>query len=231
VKLTRRQEEFINKLIDLSIEFDGPIHYSILGERLGVSPFTAYDMLCLLEEKGVVTSEYQLAADKNGPGRAERLFYPNPNFAKRKEVLIHAFGGRMPGKEEARAVVMAKLLKDEALEKGLTEEMLARLPEFDDGNLAYCVEIMSIVAARLRSNCGGSPLLGYLPELFLPGEHVRENLSLLAGAAFGALAQGCVQDQAWLAKLFGYLQQYLQIVQRLSRQDCNLLAETLAKKF
>jgi hypothetical protein len=76
MKLTRRQEEFIANLVDLNQELNGPIHYSLLAERLGVSPFTAYDMLNLLEEKGAVNSEYQLAADKNGPGRAERLFYP-----------------------------------------------------------------------------------------------------------------------------------------------------------
>lgn len=75
MKLTRRQEEFITNLDQLNNEFDGPIHYSLLAERLGVSPFTAYDMLNVLEEKGMVNSEYQLAADKSGPGRAERLFY------------------------------------------------------------------------------------------------------------------------------------------------------------
>ena len=45
MKLTRRQEEFIRKLMDLYWEKRGPIHYSVLAERLGVSPFTAYDML------------------------------------------------------------------------------------------------------------------------------------------------------------------------------------------
>ena len=72
MKLTRRQEEFINKLLELHQEYEGPIHYSLLADRLGVSPFTAYDMLCVLEDKGVVTSEFQLASDKSGPGRAER---------------------------------------------------------------------------------------------------------------------------------------------------------------
>ena len=56
MKLTRRQEEFVVNLIDLNRELDGPIHYSTLAERLGVSPFTAYDMLCVLEEKGMVIS-------------------------------------------------------------------------------------------------------------------------------------------------------------------------------
>ena len=92
IKLTRRQEEFIEKLIDLSDEFDAPIHYSLLAERLGVSPFTAYDMLCMLEEKGAVTSEYQLAAEKTGPGRAERLFYPSETTLQRREAIAGRIG-------------------------------------------------------------------------------------------------------------------------------------------
>ena len=71
IKITRRQETFIYKLLDLYRELDGPIHYSVLAERVGVSPFTAYDMLRLLEEKGLVASEYHVATDKPTPGRSE----------------------------------------------------------------------------------------------------------------------------------------------------------------
>ena len=92
MKLTRRQEEFIKSLLDLHQEVDGPIHYSILAERLGVSPFTAYDMLCVLEEKGFVTSEYHLATNKSGPGRAERVFYPTETASARERRLAQRVG-------------------------------------------------------------------------------------------------------------------------------------------
>jgi Mn-dependent DtxR family transcriptional regulator len=48
------------------------VHYSRLAERLGVSRFTAYDMLRLLEEKGFVSSDYQLSAHKS-VGRRSKL--------------------------------------------------------------------------------------------------------------------------------------------------------------
>ena len=99
MKLTRRQEEFIESLIDLNREVEGPIHYSVLAERLGVSPFTAYDMLRLLEEKGLVRSEYHLAAGKSGPGRAERLFCPVVPWADRSKELARKVG--LPDADEA----------------------------------------------------------------------------------------------------------------------------------
>jgi hypothetical protein len=67
------------------------------------------------EEKGLVTSKYQLAADKNGPGRTECLFYPGLSNEKRKEMLANEIGGRFPGKEEHKQMVMTKLRSGEFL--------------------------------------------------------------------------------------------------------------------
>ena len=109
MNLTRRQKDFITNLIDLSNEIEGPIHYSALADRLGVSPFTAYDMLRLLEEKGLVTSEYQLAAGKDGPGRAERLFYPNLSPELRRILFQDQFSRRIPGREEQLQLIADRI--------------------------------------------------------------------------------------------------------------------------
>lgn len=230
MKLTRRQEEFINNLIDLSQEFEGPIHYSILAERLGVSPFTAYDMLCLLEEKGLVTSEYQLAEDKQGPGRAERLFYPYLSTEKRKE-LEKQFGGRIPGKEEHKKLVLEKIQRDEFVDHELAAEVLARVPDIEQGEISYCVELMTIVALRLKDGCGRKTLLDYLPGILPDREPTRENLSILGGFAFGIVAQECVEDAEWIEKLSVHIQQYLSIVRQFDPPECIQLVEALSRVF
>jgi len=51
MEITRRQEDFIVKIIDLYRELQGPFHYTYVAERLGINPFTAYDMLRLLAKK------------------------------------------------------------------------------------------------------------------------------------------------------------------------------------
>ena len=231
MKLTRRQEEFVNNLIDLSQEFDGPIHYSILAERLGVSPFTAYDMLCLLEEKGLVTSEYQLAEDKQGPGRAERLFYPDLTSEKRKEMLANQFGGRIPGQEEHKKLVLAKIQSGEFLDSELAGEVLARVPDIEQGEISYCVELMTIVALRLQAGCGRKILLDYLPGILPNGAPTRENLSMLGAFVFGIVAQECVEDGEWIEKLFVHIQQYLGIVLQLDPQERDQLAGVLSGVF
>ncbi|GAG02285.1 unnamed protein product, partial [marine sediment metagenome] len=138
MKITRRQEEFIKNLLELHREVKGPIHYSLLAERLGVSPFTAYDMLCLLEEKGMVRSEYQLANEKSGPGRAERVFYPVETTEERERRMAEAGGVKLEG-EALNQFILDRLRRGEMWDKDLAEEMLARIPDEGQGRLRYCV--------------------------------------------------------------------------------------------
>ena len=76
MRLTSRQQAFLDKLFDLYREFNGPVHYSVVAERLGVNKFSAYDMLKLLEKKGVAASSYVLGQKHAGPGRSMVVFYP-----------------------------------------------------------------------------------------------------------------------------------------------------------
>jgi hypothetical protein len=232
MKLTRRQEEFISNLIDLSDEVEGPIHYSLLADRLGVSPFTAYDMLCLLEEKGYVASEYQLAEGKKGPGLAERLFIPCKTPEERGQEWAQEFGGRVPGKEELKQSVIAGIETGDVKDKELMAAVLARLPDIDHPEISFCVELMTTATLRMEEDGPGKKVwLDYLPEVLTSGNPSRENLSLLGGFALGILAQENVRGSEWVDKLFVYIQQYTTIVLQLSPDECEQLAEALSGVF
>ena len=231
MKLTRRQEEFIKQLIDLNQEFNGPIHYSVLAERLGVSPYTAYDMLCLLEEKGMVTSEYQLSAEKNGPGRAERLFYPVESPQEREQRIVKQMGGEEVPRNELKQFVIDKIRKGELYDKDLAEELLSMVPSDEQGEISYCTEVMKIAAQRAQQSFGRQTFMGNLPELLLDSECPRENLSLLGGFAFGILAHEKIGDGDWDKNLFSHVQNYLDIVTDLSPENCEQLANSFAEIF
>lgn len=229
MKITRRQEEFIAKLIDLSDEFKGPIHYSILADRLSVSPFTAYDMLCVLEEKGLVTSEYHLPAGKSGPGRAERLFYPGKSIEEHKEKLAHKYGGQNPGKEEFKKFVLTAFQSGELEDKKLGEEILLRVTDIEHGDIAFCVETMTIVILRLQRSSGRRMLLDYMPDIMPDNNTTCENLSFMGGFALGILAQENSKDEEWIQQLFIHIQQYQNIVKGLNPQECDQLAQALSE--
>src|SRR5919204_6366231 len=100
MRLTRRQQDFLRKLLDLYHETQRPIHYSQVAEALGVNRFSAYDMLKLLEQKGYVRSEYVLGPAHSGPGRSSIAFLPTA----KARAAVRLFGGRAAKDAEWEAV-------------------------------------------------------------------------------------------------------------------------------
>jgi Mn-dependent DtxR family transcriptional regulator len=232
MKLTRRQEEFIRKMIELKREFAGPVRYSLLAERLGVSPFTAYDMLCLLEEKGFVTSEYLLPAEKSGPGRAERVFYPSALAQNHHQQIIELAGSEHLDGEALKAFALEKLRTGEVQDQELTEQMMARLVPSGQGEVRYCVEVMTIAALRLKNSPEQQTLLDQLPVLLQNSAgSCKLDLCLLGGFVYGLLTMHCQASPEWLGKLREHLQGYLDLVTQMSAENCNRLARQISTAF
>jgi hypothetical protein len=233
MKLTRRQEEFVVNLIDLNRELDGPIHYSILAERLGVSPFTAYDMLCVLEEKGMVSSEYQLAEGKSGPGRAERLFCPVFSTADRNQRLSQKKSGLAELDEaQLKEFVLAKMRQGDFQRKDVALELLARIPPEGPADIRYCVEVMTVVAIRLWKRAGQQILLTYLPQILAKdGNETQAKLTLLGGFAFGLLVQEEAANDEWSLMLLEHVQHYGNLVMQMPAEKCRQLVDALEAVF
>jgi DNA-binding transcriptional regulator YhcF (GntR family) len=234
MKLTRRQEEFVQKMIELKQEFDGPVRYSLLAERLGVSPFTAYDMLCLLEEKGFVTSEYQLPTDKSGPGRAERVFYPGEMAHAHEQRIVDEISGMRLEGEALKEYLLEKQRQGGMPngDKELVEQLMVRLLPAGQGNVRYCVEVLTVAALRLQYGTGRQAFWEHFPYILREeGDACQANLCLLGGFIFGILAQQSAPGQEWLSKLREHLQGYLDAVMEMGREDCNKLAAQLSGVF
>jgi predicted ArsR family transcriptional regulator len=107
-------------------EFKGPIHYSTLAERIGVSPFTAYDMLRLLEEKGFVTSEYRFVAGNSTVGRSEIVFLPTQLTYNRFAELAN--GADLDNWENVKSQIMKRILAGDICDRDLADELIARIP-------------------------------------------------------------------------------------------------------
>jgi len=75
-KLTHRQQQFLGQFLDIYREIDRPVHYVAIAERLRLGKVTVYEMLRLLEERGLVRAEYDMDSGSHGPGRPTVLFQP-----------------------------------------------------------------------------------------------------------------------------------------------------------
>jgi len=230
MEITRRQEDFIRKMIDLYRELQGPFHYSVVAERLGISPFTAYDMLRRLEKKGIVTSQYHLAEDKSGPGRSEIFFLPTAEAHRVVARLTEDVGGQ--DWEALLEAALSKVRSGALQDRKLVNDILALVPPEGQGALRYCVEVMMVIALLLRRGNGRRLLLSCLPNILPSIESANPvNLSLLGGFALGILANEKVNDRDWGRELIEHVNQYQALVANMNPRLCSKLAASLHEVF
>lgn len=130
VKLSRRQQEVLSKLLDLYHEGGEPIHYTALAKHLGVGPVSAYEMLRLLEQHGMVEAEHQRSETPSGPGRPSVVFRPTLSAIRRLRTLA---GQQIRSPEEweqvkARILQQIHRYQDKDHEV-LLDELLAQVPD------------------------------------------------------------------------------------------------------
>jgi DNA-binding PadR family transcriptional regulator len=230
MKLTHRQETFVQRLLDLSRELNGPIHYSALAERIGVSPFTAYDMLRLLEEKGLVTSQYRLNSDKPVVGRSEIVFLPT----ERAHQVFNELAGDtdQDNWENVRTQIMEKIQGGGLNDLVLAEEILARVPPDVPDVLRYCIEVMTIVILRLGKGTGRQVLAEHLPQIIeWKGTVTRSGLMLLGGFTLGLLANESSGDAEWNMLFLGHIRSYQSLVMDMEPRLCRRLGDSMKDVF
>jgi energy-coupling factor transport system substrate-specific component len=217
MKLTGRQRAFLSQFLDLYRESRELLHYTDVAQRLGVSKITAYDMLRLLEERGLVQSEYVLRGEGQGAGRSSIVFRPT----SQADVLFAELAGEAVGQGEWGAVktrILETLRAGKGTDyEGLLEEILARLPQRESPML-YAAEMITAVILslyQLREDASAAGLFDKLRSLGLPDE---AGLSALAGLALGLSFAERI-NRRLISLLLSYTGRYQEILSRLSAEN------------
>jgi DNA-binding MarR family transcriptional regulator len=225
MKLTGRQQAFLGDFLDLYQAEKDSLHYTAVAERLGIGRITAYDMLRLLEEKGLVTSEYIVPA--SGPGRSSIVFRPS----EQGKCLMRQLAGEAWDREEWETVkahiIQALLAGQGSGYESLLEEILARLPE-RKVPLVYTAEMVTAIILslhQLREEAPSSKLWERLRDLGLPEE---VGLNALSGLAVGlSLVERA--NRRLTRKLLSATRQYQDYLADLSAESRRRLSEFTAE--
>ncbi len=189
MELTLRQKAFFDKLVDLYREAHRPIHYTVLARGLGVSRFSAYDMLKLLEAKGLVRAEYVLDAREGGPGRSSVVFAP---LLRAQELLSRLVTNPAEQGEWTQTVahILGHLRQEQSpagpRDSGLLEELMAAIPKAMSP-LAYSAQTLTALLLPVRNRLESLDHdLTTILNLDEEGAEAGGGLELLAGFALGA---------------------------------------------
>ena len=222
LKLTPRQQTFLDKLFDLYRESKGPVHYSTVAETLGVNKFSAYDMLKVLEEKGVAASDYVLNNEQTGPGRSQVVFYPTNKAAQfltqlREEMRYSSEWHRV---RERILRKLSKATQDNPTE--VVQEALSNLPETKTP-LNYCAEMISVMLLNIKQR--QDPKL--LPALASTNKNGLIGLGTLAGLSLGSILSNENNDAKLVAKLTAHIQSFQSQLTELSDESLGKLSALL----
>ena len=229
-ELTPRQRTFLDKLLELYREENGPVHYTAVAAQLGVNRFSAYDMLRVLEEKGFVSASYALAAGHSGPGRSMVVFAPTPLATTVASPVAAAARGEHRLGEDwqgLRTRVLARLRDARGKNpRDAVADLLARLPEARPP-LAFCTEMIGILLLNLRrakDRAGSLSPSNVLRALKSSGV----GLETLPGLSVGAtLADQDGSSPSLSERLLGHVHRYQTSLARLSAEARTALTEFL----
>lgn len=177
MNLTGRQKAFFGAFLDLYHQSQEPLHYTQIAEKLGVSAITAYDMLRILEKRGLVHSQYMQQEAKRG--RTSIVFVPTEE-AQRIVTTLTGEIKEYHDWEQVREHVLTKLATNQTDEyHDLVEELLDRLPAVNTPML-FITEMVAAVIISLQLS--HSDLVDKLRAAGFPKE---TGLSALEGLAVG----------------------------------------------
>jgi len=221
IKLTPRQRAFLDKLRDLYRERRRPVHYSTIAERLGVSKFSAYDMLRVLVQKGVAGSEYLLSAGRRGPGRSRVVFYPTVSNSREDQATES---------DEDWLRFKQRLLKElrEARDVDYREKLadfLSHLPNLH-APLEYCAEMIAALLMNLdllKERVSERNPLRSLSSLLTAGE---TGLGTLAGLSLGSMLMA-VGESSLTNRLLTSIRRYQDHLSQLSEENKHRLTDFL----
>jgi len=215
--LTRRQLQFLGQFLDVYRGMDRSVHYVTLAERLGIGKITAYEMLRLLEEHGLVRAEYSMNPDQRGPGRPSVLFYPTREASR----LIDNLAGDSTDLADWQLVRERILLQLREGKAGgyeaLLSDLLVRIPE-QRSPLIFLTELitaMILALAAVQEAPEVRLLMERLRHIGLPGEI---GLSALSGIGL-ALSVFERISRRFSTLLLGQVGRYEDMLSRLSEEN------------
>ena len=223
MKLTGRQKIFLSQFLDLYSQDHKPIHYTTIAEQLGLGKITAYDMLRLLEEKGLVSSEYVLPEGGRERGRSTILFRPTQ---KATETISDLVGDEWDQEEwtEVKERILAALHAGKGTDyEGLLNEILLRLPRRKTPML-YAAETITAVILNLYQVKDAAETMGLFEHLRRLGRPGALGLSALAGLTMGlSLVERA--NRRFTSQLLSFSRKYEDSLSKLSADSQSALAD------
>ncbi|HHY96018.1 MAG TPA: hypothetical protein GX513_13565 [Firmicutes bacterium] len=203
--VTARQADFLQAVRELCQQGEG-VHYSEVADRLGVSRWTAYDVLSSLAQRGYLTVEREERPPRSVVGRCRVLFRPTERPLQSPE--------QWRGWEDRLGRLQSDIREKGAL--SVLQELLGELTR-STRPVSFCAVVTLGLVLAVRVVGRGPELVGSLGSVLSWLMSSDGGLVAFAGAVAGVLLQ-CGLPRELHTSLLKHLPAFEQEVGSLGEQ-------------
>lgn len=238
MRITKRQKEFLQSLIGLYQDKGSPIHYSEVAQKIGVSKWTAYDMLQLLHKEGLLEVEYLIPESDSYKwgklGRSTITFFPT-----KKGYTV----SNLPQRKLSTKAAELNKLKKEIIQK--FEEIKGKFNLKDlfkealetKSPLIFCACVLLILILLIKKITEGIAEVKLLSQV-IPADatstYIELALIVFVGMCFGVLTKYINNIPKYvtgsnnnLDEYADYIQTYNQYVSQMDKEEQKSLLDFL----
>jgi hypothetical protein len=224
VALTKRRLQFLHKLMDLYQKTNLPIHYEALAKSIGVSKWTAYDMLKEIEKLGFISRSYEVNSKETG--RSQVVFVPT---SKASELFNQPRSEAFDLTDWNKTVAnISKLLKD-LKNTGLNEALRKMIDEIVKMNtrIHFCAYMIGLLLVYLKKLGGKTESL--IQHIVRKAPSKESGMTMFIGTVMGTAIQTLNEDLGH--EITELVSKLLKSISDLSREEKDMLADFLERSF
>ena len=218
--LTERRKQFLEHIVHLYEETNLPVHYSTVAEAIGVSKWTAYDVLKELESHGYLERTYSV--NPHETGRSVVVFLPTKNC---EGLFQRSENGVTTAQEWERIKEKAFTLLEEteSLRQGV-DQCLQRMAKVEL-RVEFCVYFLGVLILYLNSL---GPVVRRLSlNVITVSQNAVLQLTIFVGTVVGMIIQTVGDELS--PEMAGFITQFLAAIEKLTPDELEMLIEFLSE--
>ena len=218
ISLTKRRREFLDKIWQQYQSTNLPVHYSDVAEAIGVSKWTAYDVLKSLESQGLLKRTY--TSNENATGRSVVVFSPTEiadrMFQKERREISNPYEWEMILNQVTNLIENQQNLP-------LMDEInnILELMKNVEVKLEFCAYFLCVLILFLNSL--GNSVKDLTVNMVNASQESNVQLTVFVGAVVGMIIQSVGAELS--PEMIKLVQQFFENANQLNEAELTLLIE------
>lgn len=224
MSLTKRRQQFLHQLMELYQKTNLPVHYETVAQSIGVSKWTAYDMLKEIEKLGFISRSYEVNPKETG--RSQVVFVPT---SKASELFMQSRSETFDRMDWNKTVEHISSLLRNLKPSSLNDALKTMMDEISKNNTriqfsAYMIGLLLLYVKKL-----GGKTESLIQHIVHKAPSKETGMTMFIGTVLGTVIQTMNDDLG--IEITELVSQLLKSVADLSGEEKELVYTFLSEAF